>query len=107
MRGLALFWAGCEPGVGLLWTVVFDDVPENYRATISPWWQSLFYLDPKVDAATSAPLIYQLHAIIAWLFWGSFAFSRLIHAWSIPLQYVGRPYILYRRRFATARNPSR
>lgn len=86
---------------------LFTDVPENYRATISPWWQSLFYLDPKVDAATQAPLIYQLHAIIAWAFWGSFAFSRLIHAWSIPLQYLGRPYILYRRRFATARNPSR
>jgi nitrate reductase gamma subunit len=26
-----------------------------------------------------------------------------VHAWSIPLQYIGRPYILYRRRFSTAR----
>lgn len=86
---------------------LFTDTPENYRATISPWWQSLFYLDPKVDVATGAPLIYQLHAIIAWAFWGSFAFSRLVHAWSIPLQYLGRPYILYRRRFAAARNPIR
>ena len=86
---------------------LFTDTPENYRATISPWWQSLFYLDPKVDAATNAPLIYQLHAIVAWAFWGTFAFSRLVHAWSIPLQYLGRPYILYRRRFATARDPIR
>jgi NNP family nitrate/nitrite transporter-like MFS transporter len=29
-------------------------------------------------------------------------FSRLVHAWSYPLQYLGRPYILYRRRHATA-----
>jgi nitrate reductase gamma subunit len=78
---------------------LFTDTPENYRATISPWWQSLFYLDPDVTAATSAPLIYQVHAIAAWAFWAAFPFSRLVHAWSIPLQYVGRPYILYRRRY--------
>jgi respiratory nitrate reductase gamma subunit len=77
--------------------------PENYRATISPWWQSLFYFDPNVDAATNAPLLYQLHAIIAWGFWAAFPFTRLVHAWSIPLQYIGRPYIIYRRRFQPVR----
>jgi nitrate reductase gamma subunit len=79
------------------------DSPYNYRPTIGVWWRSLFYLDPNVSAATSAPLIYQLHAIIAWAFWAVFPFSRLVHAWSIPLQYVGRPYILYRRRFQAVR----
>ncbi|MBS1885503.1 MAG: respiratory nitrate reductase subunit gamma, partial [Actinobacteria bacterium] len=44
----------------------------------------------------------QLHAIVAWSFWALFPFSRLVHAWSIPLQYVGRPYILYRRRYRPA-----
>jgi len=82
---------------------VFSDTPQNYRATISPWWQSLFYLDPNVDAATGAPLLYQLHAIIAWAFWAAFPFTRLVHAWSIPLQYIGRPYIIYRRRFQAVR----
>jgi len=77
--------------------------PYNYRDTIALWWRSLFYLQPNVAAATGAPLVYQLHALIAWLFWASFPFSRLVHAWSIPLQYVGRPYILYRRRYQTAR----
>ena len=77
--------------------------PYNYRESISVWWQSLFYFDPNVTAATSAPLAYKLHAIIAWSFWAFFPFSRLVHAWSIPLQYIGRPYILYRRRYSTAR----
>jgi nitrate reductase gamma subunit len=77
--------------------------PYNYRDTIAVWWRSLFYLDPNVSAASDAPLVYQLHAIIAWLFWAAFPFSRLVHAWSIPLQYVGRPYILYRRRYQTVR----
>ena len=76
--------------------------PYNYRETVGEWWRSLFYLDPNVAAAQDAPLIYQLHAIIAWGFWAAFPFSRLVHAWSIPLQYLGRPYILYRRRYGAA-----
>lgn len=80
---------------------LFTDHPYNYRDTIAVWWRSLFYLNPNVTAATGAPLIYQLHAIISWAFWATFPFSRLVHAWSIPLQYVGRPYILYRRRYRT------
>jgi len=79
---------------------LFTSSPYNYRDTIAVWWRSLFYLNPDVKAATGAPLIYQLHAIIAWGFWAAFPFSRLVHAWSIPLQYIGRPYILYRRRYA-------
>ncbi|MGH2858478.1 MAG: respiratory nitrate reductase subunit gamma [Solirubrobacteraceae bacterium] len=75
----------------------------NYRPTIGQWWRSIFYLQPDVGAIAGAPLIYQLHAIIAWLFWGSFPFSRLVHAWSVPIQYLGRPYIIYRRRFPAAR----
>jgi nitrate reductase gamma subunit len=63
----------------------------------------MFYLHPDIDSIQGAPLLYQLHAIVAWVFWASFPFSRLVHAWSIPLQYLGRPYILYRRRY----NPGR
>jgi respiratory nitrate reductase gamma subunit len=81
--------------------------PYNYRETVGEWWRSLFYLHPDVEAVQDAPLLYQLHAIIAWGFWAFFPFSRLVHAWSIPLQYLGRPYILYRRRYASARPPAR
>jgi nitrate reductase gamma subunit len=77
--------------------------PYNYRDSVGVWWRSLFDLQPNVHAILHAPTVYQLHAIIAWLFWGAFPFTRLVHAWSIPLQYIGRPYILYRRRFQPAR----
>jgi len=73
--------------------------PYDYRDSISEWWRSLFVLQPDVDAASGADTIYQVHAIVAWAFWALFPFSRLVHAWSIPLQYLGRPYILYRRRY--------
>ncbi len=77
--------------------------PYNYRDSVGVWWRSIFYLDPKVAAIAHAPIVYQLHAIIAWGFWAAFPFTRLVHAWSIPLQYIGRPYILYRRRYQAAR----
>jgi len=79
------------------------NAPYNYRDSIGEWWRSLFYLRPDVTAIQGAPLVYQLHAIVAWAFWAFFPFSRLVHAWSIPVAYLGRPYILYRRRYATPR----
>jgi respiratory nitrate reductase gamma subunit len=79
------------------------NAPYNYRDSIGVWWRSLFELQPNVHAVLRAPTVYQLHAIIAWLFWAAFPFTRLVHAWSVPIQYIGRPYILYRRRFQTVR----
>ena len=39
---------------------------------------------------------------LAWAILALWPFSRLVHAWSIPFEYIGRPYILYRRRYQTA-----
>ena len=73
--------------------------PYDYRESMSVWWRSLFILQPDVEAVKDANGFYQVHAIIAWGFWAVFPFSRLVHMLSIPLQYLGRPYILYRRRY--------
>ena len=42
----------------------------------------------------------QIHTLSAWAILALWPFSRLVHAWSIPVQYIGRPYILYRRRYS-------
>ncbi|MBO0702230.1 MAG: respiratory nitrate reductase subunit gamma [Candidatus Dormibacteraeota bacterium] len=75
----------------------------DYRPTVGVWFRSLFYLRPAVAVMGAAPLIYQVHAVSAWLLYALWPFSRLVHVWSLPLQYLGRPYILYRRRFAVSR----
>lgn len=71
----------------------------NYRETVAPWFRSLFY-DPKPELMSGAPVVYQLHAALPWVLYALWPFSRLVHAWSIPFQYLGRPYVLYRRRYA-------
>lgn len=80
------------------WNAVVES-PFNYRDTMGAWWRSLYILQPDVDAALEAPLGYQLHAIVGWAFWATFPFTRLVHVWSVPVAYIGRPYILYRRRY--------
>jgi nitrate reductase gamma subunit len=75
----------------------------DYRASISPWFRHLITFQPETHTVTGATLIFQIHAISAWPLYALWPFTRLVHAWSIPFQYLGRPYILYRRRYQTAR----
>jgi nitrate reductase gamma subunit len=75
----------------------------DYRATVGVWFRSIVFLHPKPSAMVGAPLLYQLHSVAAWLLLAIWPFTRLVHAWSIPLQYLGRPPILYRRRWAQAK----
>ncbi len=74
----------------------------DYRATVGPWFRDLFF-DPKPSLMSRAPIADQVHAALPWLLFALWPFSRLVHAWSYPFQYLGRPYILYRRRYGPAR----
>jgi nitrate reductase gamma subunit len=74
----------------------------DYRSTVAPWFRGLFSGSPEVATITSAPVVYQVHAASAWLIWAVWPFTRLVHAWSAPLWYLWRPYIVYRSRVAKA-----
>jgi nitrate reductase gamma subunit len=89
-------------GIGVAETVLYNALGGgyNYRATVAVWFRGILLLNPKPELMASAPWLYQLHAGLAWLLVALWPFSRLVHAWSLPFQYLGRPYILYRRRFA-------
>lgn len=92
-------------GLGLYETVTYSALGGgyDYRATVAIWFRGIFTLNPRSDLMISAPLVYQLHAASAWLLFALWPFSRLVHAWSLPFQYIGRPYILYRSRYAAGR----
>jgi nitrate reductase gamma subunit len=81
----------------------------DYRMGVSVWFRSLFELDPDVAAMRDAPLVYQLHALLAMALFALWPFSRLVHAFAAPLGYLVRPYIVYRSRGAstTAHTPRR
>lgn len=79
----------------------------DYRLTVAPWFRGLLTFQPGTDGITSAPLIFRIHVISAWFLYALWPFTRLVHAWSAPVQYLGRPYILYRSRYAASRQAAR
>ena len=72
--------------------------PYHYRETVSPWFRGIFLFRPHADAMAGAPFLFQLHVTSVWLLYAVWPFSRLVHAWSIPLSYLQRSWILYRSR---------
>ena len=75
----------------------------TYRDTVSPWFRSLFWFSPRIDAMAAAPLSFQVHALIGLLLFAIWPFTRLVHAFTAPVHYLFRPYIVYRSRDAGAR----
>ncbi|MFI6560205.1 respiratory nitrate reductase subunit gamma [Streptomyces sp. NPDC050534] len=86
--------------LGLSATVVANLVGGgyDYRETISPWFRSIFYVQPDPNRMTGAPILFQLHAISAMLLFAAWPFTRLVHMLTAPLGYLTRPYIVYRSR---------
>lgn len=70
----------------------------DYRVTVAPWFRSIFALEPDIAAIESAPFGFQLHALVAWTLIACWPFTRLVHAFSLPLGYLTRPYVVYRSR---------
>ncbi|MFD9909114.1 respiratory nitrate reductase subunit gamma [Streptomyces sp. NPDC059063] len=70
----------------------------DYRGTIAPWARSIFTLQPDVDAMVGVPLTFQIHAVIGLTLIALVPFTRLVHMFSAPVQYLFRPYVVYRSR---------
>jgi len=70
----------------------------NYRLTVSPWFRSLFTLNPDVEAMSHAGFAFHLHVLIGMALFMIWPFTRLVHAFTAPLSYLVRPYIVYRSR---------
>ncbi|MGH3341996.1 MAG: respiratory nitrate reductase subunit gamma [Carbonactinosporaceae bacterium] len=68
----------------------------DYRETISPWFRSIFVLQPDPALMVNAPVGFQVHVLAAWLLFAMWPFTRLVHAFSAPIGYLTRPYIVYR-----------
>jgi nitrate reductase gamma subunit len=70
----------------------------DYRETVSPWFRSLFYLRPDPGVMAAVPLGFQLHVLAAFGLLAFWPFTRLVHAFSAPVGYLTRPYVVYRSR---------
>lgn len=79
---------------------VFDYSVTDYRQTVSPWFRSIWILQPDVAAMAAAGLSFKIHVLWALALFMVWPFTRLVHAFTAPLHYFFRPYIVYRSRDA-------
>src|SRR5690606_16069901 len=70
----------------------------DYRETVGPWLRSLFILRPDPEQMAGVPVGLQAHIAAAWVLFAVWPFTRLIHAFSAPVGYLTRPYVVYRSR---------
>lgn len=68
----------------------------NYREDVSVWFRSIFLLNPEPALMVEAPMAFKVHAVAGMMLFIVWPFTRLVHAFSAPLGYVFRPYVIYR-----------
>ena len=79
----------------------------DYRATVSPWFRSLFTLSPQPGLMVGIPISFQIHAVVVLVLLAGWPYTRLVHVFSAPLGYLVRPYIVYRSRDVARPNARR
>lgn len=68
----------------------------NYRESVSPYFRSVFMLNPDGSLMANVPFQFKAHVFLAFLLLMIWPFTRLVHALTIPLGYLTRPYIVFR-----------
>lgn len=96
---------------GILATLTGDHTAtgehHNYRETVSVWFRSLLVFRPDVTAMASATWQFQLHVLFGFALIVMTPFTRLVHAFTVPLHYLFRPYVVYRSADGTSHKPPR
>jgi nitrate reductase gamma subunit len=86
--------------LGLSMTLVYNvsHVAYEYRTTVGPWIRGVILLHPQAALMAHVPLVLQLHILTALALFAVSPFTRLVHIFSLPLAYLRRRPIQYRRR---------
>lgn len=78
--------------------VIVADHGYDYRETISPWLRQLLIFNPQPELMTDVPWAFKAHVVAGFTLIAIWPFTRLVHAFSAPVGYVNRPYVVYRSR---------
>ena len=90
--------------LGIWATLTGDHTPDghhhNYRETVSIWFRSLMILQPNIEAMAASTIQFKIHVLAGFALFMILPFTRLVHAFTVPLHYLFRPYVVYRSRDA-------
>lgn len=85
---LATFWGETHP----------NGDHHNYRETVSVWFRSMVFFQPDVAPMAAATWQFKAHVFFGLFLFAITPFTRLVHAFTAPVHYLFRPYIVYRSR---------
>lgn len=63
---------------------------------LAEWVQSIVYLHPDPSLLNGVDTIFKVHLFFGMTVFLVFPFTRMVHVWSAPFGYVGRPYQIVR-----------
>jgi len=63
---------------------------------LAEWVQSIIYLHPQPALLAGVDTIFKVHLFLGMTVFLAFPFTRMVHVWSAPFGYVGRPYQIVR-----------
>ena len=81
-------------GIGL-YQVIFDEIFGLVYAA-APWFASIWAFSPEPDLMEGTSLLTRIHVFLALTFFAYFPFTKLVHFWTLPVNYFVRPYQLMR-----------
>ncbi|MFN2747340.1 MULTISPECIES: respiratory nitrate reductase subunit gamma [Bacillus] len=70
----------------------------DYRTTIGPWFRGIFMFKPDPSLMASVPIWFKIHIVMGYVIFIVWPFTRLVHVFSMPLKYLTRSYVVYRKR---------
>ncbi|MCM3782218.1 respiratory nitrate reductase subunit gamma [Neobacillus mesonae] len=70
----------------------------DYRETIAPWLRGVLTFRPDYTLMSTVPVIFQIHVLLGLSLFAVFPFTRLVHMLSLPVKYLSRSYVVYRKR---------
>ncbi|XJZ28848.1 respiratory nitrate reductase subunit gamma [Bacillota bacterium Lsc_1132] len=70
----------------------------DYRQTIGPWIRSVLLFHADASYLANVPVWFKIHLVAAMGIFAVWPFTRLVHVFSMPLRYLSRSYVIYRKR---------
>ncbi len=78
-----------------LYQVIFEQIFGLVYAA-APWFASIWSFSPEPEWMVGTSLLTQIHVFLALTFFAYFPFTKLVHFWTLPINYLVRPYQLMR-----------
>lgn len=96
---ITLLWIGVVVVLGFTNTIGYTATGGDfdYRTTIGPWFRGILTFRPMPDLMAISPIGFKLHIFTGFLLFALWPFTRLVHVWSLPLEYLTRKYVVYRK----------